>query len=136
MDKKIAKRINDVAAHLFWLLINLIDCHRINRYNDISIEKVPEHLSGLTLRPGTQKESVLYCPSGRMHRDSPYSRVRMKKALAEGYAGTPGEEAGGASSGGGEGAERAAAGHEGAGSRCGEFEGGDAQAGRGEDFRV
>ena len=36
----------DVAAHLFWLQINLIDCHRINRYNDISIEKekVPEHL--------------------------------------------------------------------------------------------
>ena len=35
-----------VAAHLFWLEINLIDCHRINRYNDISIkkEKVPEHL--------------------------------------------------------------------------------------------
>ena len=35
-----------VAAHLFWLQINLIDCHRINRYNDISIEKekVPEHL--------------------------------------------------------------------------------------------
>lgn len=26
-----------VAAHLFWLQINLIDCHRINRYNDISI---------------------------------------------------------------------------------------------------
>lgn len=38
--------LNDVAAHLFWLQINLIDCHRINRYNDISIEKekVPEHL--------------------------------------------------------------------------------------------
>ena len=37
---------NIVAAHLFWLQINLIDCHRINRYNDISIEKekVPEHL--------------------------------------------------------------------------------------------
>lgn len=37
---------NGVAAHLFWLQINLIDCHRINRYNDISIEKekVPEHL--------------------------------------------------------------------------------------------
>lgn len=36
----------NVAAHLFWLQINLIDCHRINRYNDISIEKekVPEHL--------------------------------------------------------------------------------------------
>lgn len=38
---------------------------------------------GLTLRPGTQKESILYCPTGRMHRDSPCSRVRMKKALAE-----------------------------------------------------
>lgn len=40
------KNTNDVAAHLFWLQINLIDCHRINRYNDISIEKekVPEHL--------------------------------------------------------------------------------------------
>lgn len=38
--------LNSVAAHLFWLQINLIDCHRINRYNDISIEKekVPEHL--------------------------------------------------------------------------------------------
>ncbi len=35
-----------VTAHLFWLQINQIDCHRINRYNDISIEKekVPEHL--------------------------------------------------------------------------------------------
>ncbi|NBJ91615.1 DUF4314 domain-containing protein, partial [bacterium 1xD42-62] len=31
--------VDDVAAHLFWLQINLIDCHRINRYNDISIEK-------------------------------------------------------------------------------------------------
>ena len=38
---------------------------------------------GLTLRPGTQKESILYCPTGRMHRDSPCSRVRMKRALAE-----------------------------------------------------
>lgn len=38
---------------------------------------------GLTLRPGTQKESILYCPTGRMHRDSPCSRVKMKKALAE-----------------------------------------------------
>ncbi len=38
---------------------------------------------GLTLRPGTQKESILYCPTGRMHRDSPCGRVRMKKALAE-----------------------------------------------------
>lgn len=38
---------------------------------------------GLTLRPGTQKESVLYCPTGRMHRESPCSRVRMRKALAE-----------------------------------------------------
>lgn len=38
---------------------------------------------GLTLRPGTQKESVLYCPTGRMHRESPCRRVRMKKALAE-----------------------------------------------------
>ncbi len=27
----------DVAAHLFCPQINLIDCHRINRYNDISI---------------------------------------------------------------------------------------------------
>lgn len=44
----IAGDANFVAAHLFWLQINLIDCHRINRYNDISIEKekekVPEHL--------------------------------------------------------------------------------------------
>ena len=41
-----ADRASAVAAHLFWLQINLIDCHRINRYNDISIEKekVPEHL--------------------------------------------------------------------------------------------
>jgi len=38
---------------------------------------------GLTLRPGTQKESILYCPTGRMHRESPCSRVRMRKALAE-----------------------------------------------------
>lgn len=38
---------------------------------------------GLRLRPGTQKESILYCPTGRMHRDSPCSRVKMKKALAE-----------------------------------------------------
>lgn len=38
---------------------------------------------GLTLRPGTQKESILYCPTGRMHRDSPCSQVKMKKALAE-----------------------------------------------------
>lgn len=38
---------------------------------------------GLTLRPGTQKESVLYCPMGRMYRENPCSRVRMKKALAE-----------------------------------------------------
>lgn len=52
-----------------------------------------------------------------------------------GYAGASGEEAGGASSGGREGAERAA-GHEGAGSGRRELEGGDAQAGRGEDFRV
>lgn len=36
----------DVADHLFWLQINLIDCHKINRYNDIIIEKekVPGHL--------------------------------------------------------------------------------------------
>lgn len=42
----LAGAVNTVAAHLFWLQINLIDCHRINRYNDISIEKekVPEHL--------------------------------------------------------------------------------------------
>ncbi len=38
---------------------------------------------GLTLRPGTQKESILYCPTGRMYRESPCSRVRMRKALAE-----------------------------------------------------
>ncbi|MDE7331842.1 MAG: recombinase family protein, partial [Lachnospiraceae bacterium] len=38
---------------------------------------------GLRLRPGTQKESVLYCPTGRMRRDSPCSQVKMKKALAE-----------------------------------------------------
>lgn len=25
----------------------------------------------------------MYCPTGRMHRDSPCSRVKMKKALAE-----------------------------------------------------
>lgn len=37
---------NSVAPHLFWPQINLIDCHRITRYNDIKIkkEKVPEHL--------------------------------------------------------------------------------------------
>ncbi len=34
-------------------------------------------------RPGTQKESILYCPTGRMHRDSQCSRVKMNKALAE-----------------------------------------------------
>ena len=28
-------------------------------------------------------EIELYCPTGRMHRESPYSRVRMRKALAE-----------------------------------------------------
>lgn len=38
---------------------------------------------GLTLRPGTKKENILYCPTGRMHRDSPSSQVKMKKALAE-----------------------------------------------------
>ncbi len=109
---------------------------------------------GLTLRPGTQKESILYCPTGRMHRDSPCSREdedalldlnamnhngtepgEDEEGACGGYAGASGEEAGGASSGGGEDAERAA-GHEGAGSGRRELEGGDAQAGRGEDFRV
>lgn len=36
---------------------------------------------GLTLRPGTQKESILYCPTGQMHRGSPCSRVRRFRSI-------------------------------------------------------
>lgn len=60
---------NVVAAHLFWLQINLIDCHRINRYNDISIEKekVPEHL--------------FFCRdkcSGTIYKDGYYIKIRNR----------------------------------------------------------
>lgn len=67
---------------------------------------------GLTLQPGEDEEGA-----------------------CGGYADAPGEEVGGASSRSGEGAERAA-GREGVESGRREFEGGDAEAGRGEDFRV
>ncbi|MBD5544595.1 MAG: recombinase family protein [Lachnospiraceae bacterium] len=50
---------------------------------------------GLTLRPGTQKESILYCPTGRMHRDSPCSRGEDEEDACGGNAGTVCEEAGG-----------------------------------------
>lgn len=42
----VRKGRNIVAAHLSCLQINLIDCHRMNRYNDISLkkEKAPGHL--------------------------------------------------------------------------------------------
>ncbi|WP_330380545.1 recombinase family protein [Blautia obeum] len=38
---------------------------------------------GLTLRPGKRQDSFMYCPTGRMHRDSPCSVVRIRKDVAE-----------------------------------------------------
>lgn len=38
---------------------------------------------GLTLRPGKKADSFMYCPTGRMRRDSPCSRVRIRRDVAE-----------------------------------------------------
>lgn len=38
---------------------------------------------GLTLRPGKNADSFMYCPTGRMHRDSPCSGVRIRRDVAE-----------------------------------------------------
>lgn len=38
---------------------------------------------GLTLRPRKRQDGFMYCPTGRMHRDSPCSEVRIRKDVAE-----------------------------------------------------
>lgn len=38
---------------------------------------------GLTLRPGKNTDSFMYCPTGRMHRDSPCGSVRIRRNVAE-----------------------------------------------------
>lgn len=38
---------------------------------------------GLTLRPRKRQDGFMYCPTGRMHRDSPCSGVRIRKDVAE-----------------------------------------------------
>lgn len=38
---------------------------------------------GLALRPGKNADSFMYCPTGRMHRDSPCDSVRIRRDVAE-----------------------------------------------------
>ena len=38
---------------------------------------------GLTLRPRKRQDGFMYCPTGRMYRDSPCSEVRIRKDVAE-----------------------------------------------------
>lgn len=38
---------------------------------------------GLALRPGKNADSFMYCPTGRMHRDSPCGSVRIRRNVAE-----------------------------------------------------
>lgn len=38
---------------------------------------------GLALRPGENADSFMYCPAGRMYRDSPCGSVRIRRDVAE-----------------------------------------------------
>lgn len=38
---------------------------------------------GLTLRPGNKKDIYMYCPTGRIHNDSPCRHVRIRKDVVE-----------------------------------------------------
>lgn len=38
---------------------------------------------GLTLRQGNKQDAYMHCPTGRMHRDSPCSQVRIRRKTAD-----------------------------------------------------
>lgn len=56
---------------------------RVNPANKKNYSVIICPYCGLTLRPGNQRDLYMYCPTGRMHKESKCQEVRIKKSVVE-----------------------------------------------------
>lgn len=56
---------------------------RVNPANKKNFSVIICPYCGLTLRPGNQRDLYMYCPTGRMHKESKCQEVRIKKSVVE-----------------------------------------------------